>query len=77
MTTLLTFRDNIKAFVSRYDYIFTPIGKGILAFIIFYSLNSQLGYLSVLGKPFLLLLQEYLPFSSYYIRLRLRWMLRC
>lgn len=56
MTTLLTFRDNIKAFVSRYDYIFTPIGKGILAFIIFYSLNSQLGYLSVLGKPFLLLL---------------------
>lgn len=57
MTTLLTFRDSIKAFYSRYDYIITPILKGILAFIIFFSLNtSQFGYMNLLNKGSLLFL---------------------
>ncbi len=55
MTTLLTFRDNVKAFISRYDYIFTPIGKGILALCIFFSLHVQFGYMTVLGKGIVLL----------------------
>ncbi len=44
MTTLLTFRDNIKGFYSRYDFILTPIVKFIMAFVIFVSLNSRFGY---------------------------------
>lgn len=57
MTTLLTFRDTIKAFYSRYDYIMTPILKGIMTFIIFFSLNNmQFGYMPVLGKMSILFL---------------------
>ena len=56
MTALLTFRDNVKAFISRYDYIFTPIGKGILALCIFFSISTQFGYLAVLSKGILLVL---------------------
>ena len=56
MTTLLTFRDNIKAFFGRYDYIFTPLFKGITAYILFISLNSQFGYMAVLNNKSLLLM---------------------
>ncbi|MBO5468791.1 MAG: hypothetical protein J6A03_03445 [Lachnospiraceae bacterium] len=56
MTALLTFRDNVKAFVSRYDYIFTPIGKGILALCIYFSISKQFGYFAVLNKGILLVL---------------------
>lgn len=57
MTTLLTFRDNVKAFYSRYDYIITPILKGILALIIFFSLNNyQFGYMPLLSKGLVLFL---------------------
>lgn len=56
MTTLLTFRDTIKTYYSRYDYIITPILKGILALLIFFSLNTQqFGYMPVLSKGLLLL----------------------
>lgn len=57
MTTLLTFRDTIKTYYSRYDYIITPILKGILALIIFFSLNNQqFGYMPILSKGMLLFL---------------------
>lgn len=56
MTTLLTFRDNVKAFMSRYDYILTPIFKFILALLLFWSLNSQMGYMSLLQNILLLVL---------------------
>ena len=32
MTTLLTFRDAIKSFLGRFDYVLTPIAKGLFAF---------------------------------------------
>lgn len=48
VTTLLTFRDNVKAFLSRYDYIVSPIMKFILAFMVFMSINQQMGYMSLL-----------------------------
>ena len=44
VTTLLTFRDNIKTFLSRYDYIATPVFKFLLALLVFVSLNRQFGY---------------------------------
>lgn len=56
MTTLLTFRDNIKAFFSRYDYIITPVLKFFLAMFVFFSLNSQFGYMPILGNGVLIFL---------------------
>lgn len=56
MTTLLTFRDSVKAFFGRYDYILTPILKFILATVLFWSLNNQMGYMSLLQNILLLIL---------------------
>ena len=56
MTTLLTFRDTIKEFYSRYDYILTPIFKFILSFVILRSLNSGFGYWNILDNTLLMLL---------------------
>ncbi len=56
MTILLTFRDNLKAFYSRYDYILTPLFKCVLAMIIFLSLNGKFGNVPALDNRFLLLL---------------------
>lgn len=55
MTTLLTFRDNIKSFLGRYDFVITPIAKGIFAFVLLLMLNSQMGYLAALDNMVLLL----------------------
>ncbi len=55
MTTLLTFRDNIKSFLGRFDYILTPIGKFVFAFIMFLVLNNQYGYFETLDNKILLL----------------------
>ena len=54
MATLLTFRDNVKAFFGRYDYIITPVLKFLLAMILFFSLNSQFGYMPLLKNGALL-----------------------
>lgn len=56
MTTLLTYRDNIKAFFSRYDYIVTPILKFLLSMLVFFTLNSQFGYMPLLKNGMLLFL---------------------
>lgn len=55
MTTLLTFRDNVRTFLSRYDFIVTPIAKGIFAFALLLMLNSQMGYFEALDNVLLLL----------------------
>ncbi len=55
MKTLLTFREWIKTFYSRFEYIITPILKFILAIIVFTTLNRQFGYMPALNKPFLII----------------------
>jgi len=55
MTTLLSFRNNIKSFLSHYDYIVTPIGKGIFAFVVFWMLNDRMCYFTALDNVLLLL----------------------
>lgn len=55
MTTLLTFRDNIKSFLGRFDFVITPIAKGIFAFLLFLMLNSQMGYFPALDNKVILL----------------------
>lgn len=56
MAILLTCRDNLKAFFSRYDYIVTPVLKFLLAVVLFFSLNSQFGYMPLLKNGLLLFL---------------------
>ncbi|MDE5778082.1 MAG: hypothetical protein K2I10_06190 [Lachnospiraceae bacterium] len=56
MTILLTFRDNIKAYYSRYDYIFTPIVKFVFSLLLFFTLNAKMGYLAVLNNTLLVVL---------------------
>ncbi len=55
VTTLLTFRENIKAFFGRYDYVITPLLKFLLAALVFFMLNSQFGRFALLNKSWLLL----------------------
>lgn len=56
VTTLLTFRDNIKAFFSRYDYILTPVLKFVLALLVFFSIKQQMGYMPIFGNVVVMLL---------------------
>ncbi|MBQ4058485.1 MAG: hypothetical protein IJD40_06095 [Lachnospiraceae bacterium] len=55
MTTLLSFRDNVKTFLGHYDFIVTPILKGIFAFFLLLMLNNQMGYFAALDNVVLLL----------------------
>lgn len=56
MTTLLTFRDNVKNFYSRYDYIFTPLFKFIFALLLFSNINRSMGYFAALDNGLIVLL---------------------
>lgn len=56
MTTLWTFRDGAKTIYSRYDYVFTPILKLILALLIFMNINGRTGYMTVLNQFFTIFL---------------------
>lgn len=55
MTTLLTFRNNIKSFFGRYDFVITPIAKAILALVVILMLNSRMGYFTALDNMVLVL----------------------
>ncbi len=55
MTTLLTFRNNIKSFLGNYDFVITPIAKGIFSSLVLWMLNKQMGYFSALDNGVLLL----------------------
>ncbi len=56
MTTLLTFRDSVKAFCSRYDYIIVPLLKFVLSLVLFLNINSQMGYVSILKNKLVIVL---------------------
>lgn len=56
MTNLLTFRDNLKALFSRYDYILMPLAKFVMAIIVFFSLNKHMGNVPILNKGIILFL---------------------
>lgn len=59
MTTLWTFRDNAKTIYSRYDYIFTPILKFILSFLVIMNINSRTGYMTILNHFFVVFLLSF------------------
>ncbi len=56
MTTLLTFRDNAKSFYSRYDYIFTPVLKFLLALFVFMNITGHTGYMAALNSTYIIVL---------------------
>lgn len=51
MTTLLTIRDNIKDFVSKYDKFVMPVIKFIGALLVLISYNNIMGYSSQMKNP--------------------------
>lgn len=54
MTTLLTFRDTVKGFYSRYDYILTPVVKFLLALLVFINIKNNTGYMELLNHGILI-----------------------
>lgn len=55
MTTLLTFRNNMKAFFGNYDFVVTPIAKGVFSFVLLWMLNREMGFFPALNNALLLL----------------------
>lgn len=51
MTTLLEFRENLKNFYSKYEIYITPILKFVLALTSLCIINLNLGYMSMLSNP--------------------------
>lgn len=65
MTTLLEFREKLKLFYAKADIYVTPILKFMLAFLAFFMINQNVGFMSRLKNPaialILALLCSFLP----------------
>jgi len=55
MTTLLEIRENLKNFYGKYEVYITPLLKFLLALICLYAINLNLGYMSRLSSPVIVL----------------------
>lgn len=53
MTSLLIYKEKLKAFYGKYDGVIVPLIKFILVFLAALELNIQLGYMDVLNNPFI------------------------
>jgi hypothetical protein len=51
MKTLVTIRDSIKDFVSKYEKFVMPVIKFLLTFLVLVSFNSVMGYSSDMSSP--------------------------
>lgn len=56
MTLLLEFKEKCKQIYANYGYIILPLIKFILAFGIFYSINTSLNFSEIAGNIFLVLI---------------------
>lgn len=56
MTSLLSFRDSLKSICSRFDFIFIPIVKFIVAMIVFASVNNHFGKVAALDNKMIILM---------------------
>ena len=50
MTALLSFRDGVKDFCSKYDKFVSPLCKFILAIVMFWSIAHLTGYNSMMSS---------------------------
>ena len=55
MTTLLELRENLKNFYNKYEIYITPILKFLLALISLATINLNVGYMSKLSNPVIIL----------------------
>ncbi len=53
MTSLLIYKEKLKAFYGKHDGVIVPLIKFILVFLAALELNIQLGYMDVLNNPFI------------------------
>ena len=56
MTTLLEMKQKIKNFYGEHDSWLLPLLKFLLAFLVFQSINSTLGFLEALDNIFIVLI---------------------
>lgn len=55
MTTLLELRENLKNFYNKYEIYITPVLKFLLALISLVTVNLNVGYMSKLSNPVIIL----------------------
>ena len=55
MTTLLELRENLKNFYNKYEIYITPVLKFVLALISLTTINLNIGYMSKLSNPVIIL----------------------
>ena len=55
MTTLLELRENLKNFYNKYEIYITPVLKFLLALVSFVTINLNVGYMSKLSNPIIIL----------------------
>ncbi|MBQ5673626.1 MAG: hypothetical protein IIV45_00830 [Lachnospiraceae bacterium] len=55
MTTLLELRENLKNFYNKYEIYITPVLKFLLALISLVTINLNVGYMSKLANPVIIL----------------------
>lgn len=56
MTTLLVYKEHMKKFYARYEVYLTPLIKFLFALITFIMLNVNVGYMSKLKNPIVVLI---------------------
>lgn len=56
MTTLLEFREKLKLFYAKADIYVTPMLKFMLAFLAFFMINQNVGFMSRLKNPAIILI---------------------
>lgn len=55
MMTLLELRENLKNFYNRYEIYITPVLKFLLALVSLFMINLNIGYMSKLANPVIIL----------------------
>lgn len=67
MMGLLVFREKLRSFYSKYDAYLIPLMKFLLSLMVFYLLNSNVGYMDKLKNPvfpfILALVCSFLPYG--------------
>lgn len=67
MTTLLELRENLKNFYNKYEIYITPVLKFVLALISLTTINLNVGYMSKLSNPVIIMVMalmcSFLPTS--------------
>lgn len=68
MMSLLVLKERLKEFYARFDIYITPVMKFLFSYIIFFMMNSNIGFMTKLTEPFvpliLALICSFLPYGA-------------